>query len=142
MIEEKIVCNNLMNSKDNNELFKKLHEKLLHYKYEKSITKADFFQNSSLDKENERIICFIDSIHNAYKQFINDNTKFFYYFTTNLVVLFMHVFNHQKNESQIITLLSGKNKNLCKLLEKESILNNNKPRIFYSRNTLHNFTQT
>ena len=67
----------------------------------------------------------IDSMQNAFKQFLQDPTKFFYYLTTNFVVSFIHTTGNGKDEYQTIVILSGKNKNLCRSLEKESILYQN-----------------
>lgn len=81
--------------------------------------KTDFF-NTIPEKENERVIAVIESLHHVFKQFLRDSKKYFYYMTTNFVVSFVHISISGKEEYQTIALLSGKNKNLCRLLEKES----------------------
>lgn len=101
-------------------IMEKLREKLVQYRFEKAMIKTDFFQSSNLEKENERVLDFINSMHSLFRQCLNDKKKFFYYLTNNLVVVFLHVESQTENDSQVIALLSGKNKNLCRLLEKES----------------------
>lgn len=96
-------------------------EKIRIFRFEKLNSKGELFQNVNPEKETERTLETFDAFHNVFKQFLNDQKKFFYYLTTNYVVSFMHVPKNE-NESQTIALLSGKNKNLCKLLEKESLL--------------------
>ena len=102
------------------QIFKRIYEKMIIYKFEKSNVKADFFQNAHPEKESERILAALDSMHNVFKQFLHDPNKFFYYLTTNLVVSFLHIKDEEKDEFQTIVILSGKNKNLCRMLEKES----------------------
>ena len=95
-------------------------DKIKIFRFEKSNSKGDLFQNVNPEKEAERTLETFDAFHNVFKQFLKDPKKFLYQMTKNYVVSFMHVPKNE-NESQTIALLSGKNKNLCKLLEKESL---------------------
>lgn len=115
---EKLIDNSL--NQECHLKIEKLREKLVQYRFEKATIKTDFFQNCNLEKENERVLDFINSMHSLFRQFLNDKRKFFYYLTNNLVVVFLHIERLIENDSQIVALLSGKNKNLCRLLDKES----------------------
>lgn len=97
-----------------------LKDKLKVYRYERHPFKANFFQVNA-EKENEINLLTFDAFQSVFVQFLKDPKKFFYFMTTNFIVAFLHAQKNEKEEVQTIGLLCGKNKNVCKLLEKESI---------------------